>query len=171
MAVADIIDIPEGRTNDYLIHGVFAIIAAGILLLAHWSLTVLMTALAISLFLVSSGVQIDVEGRRARVYKAIGSLRFGTWVGMERYKSVSLRFTNESQVLTSRASQTNVRVRTFDLHLTTSSGEPILFHDFTDYTKARKCAETMAKQWSWNLTDEIQERRQHAQANAQNRRR
>ncbi|QQR85009.1 MAG: hypothetical protein IPJ76_10285 [Flavobacteriales bacterium] len=161
--MSKIIDIPEGRTNDYLIHGVFVVIAAGILMLAHWSVAILTAALAVALFLASSGVEIDVKGRRARIYKALGRLRSGQWVSTERYTGIAIHHTRESQVMTSRASQTTVRVRTYDVRLTTAGGEAVLFHDFTDYAKARKCAVAMAEGWKLELTDEVQERRQRAQ--------
>lgn len=169
--MSKLIDIPEGRTNDYLIHGVFVVIAAGILVLAHWSLAILMAGLAVALFLASSGVEIDVKGRRARVYKALGSLRSGQWVGMEQYTGITIHHTRESQVMTSRASQTTVRVRTYDVHLTTAAGEAVLFHDFTDYAKARKCAVTMAEGWKLELMDEVQERREKALGSVKDRRR
>lgn len=169
--MAEIIDIPEGRKNDYLVHGVFAIIAAGILLLAHWALTVLLVAIAVALFSVSSGIEIDLHGRKARVYKSIGRLRLGSWLAVDRYNSVAIRYTNESQTMGGRGPELTVRVRTYDLHLTGPDGASELFHDFTDYAKARKCAVTMAKGWALNLTDEVQERRERAQANAENRRR
>jgi len=169
--VAEIIDIPEGRKNDYLVHGVFAVIAAGILLLAHWTLTALLVALAVVLFSVSSGIEIDFQGRRVRVYKAIGRLRLGSWLAVDRYNGVALRYTNESQTTGGRGPELTVRVRTYDLHLTGPDGATELFHDFRDYAKARQCAVTMAEGWALNLTDEVQERRERAQVKAGNRRR
>lgn len=169
--MAEIIDIPEGRKNDYLVHGVFAIIAAGILLLAHWALTVLLVALAIALFSVSSGIEVDLDGRQARVYKAIGRLRLGSWLAVDSYNSVAIRYTNESQTMGGRGPELTVRVRTYDLHLIGPDGATELFHDFRDYAKVRQCAVTMAKGWSLNLTDEVQERRERAQVKTGNRRR
>ncbi len=169
--MANYIDIPEGRTNDYLVHGFFVAVAGLILFLVHWVLTVFMLAVAIALFRVSSGIEIDVEGRRVRVYKAIGSLRLGAWMRTITTRTVAIRYTNESQVMNSRATSTNVTVRTYDLHLIAQDGSSCLLHEFTDYAKARKCAVAMAQGWSLQLTDEVQERRQRAQASAASRRR
>lgn len=166
-----LIDIPEGRTNDYLIHGVFVVIGGGILLLVHWSLTLIALALAVALFRISSGVEIDAEGKRARVYKALGGLRMGMWRRPASCTGITIRYTNESQVMSSRASSTNVRTRTYDVHFMAANGTSYLFHDFTDYAKARKCAVTMAKSWSLPVTDEVEDRRHRAQANAGMRRR
>lgn len=154
------IDIPEGRMNDYLVHGFFVLVGGGILLLVHWSLAVLMVVLAVALFSVRSGIEIDLEGRRARVYKALGSLRFGAWQNVAAYRTIAIRFTNEAQVMNSRGSSTNVRVRTYDLHFANNEGAGLLFHDFSDHAKARKCAEVMARHWAMPFTDEVQERRQ-----------
>ena len=169
--MSSIIDIPEGRTNDYLMHGLFALIAAGTFLLVHWLFTVGLTVLAVAFFLVRSGIEIHPGGRRVRVYKALGKLRFGTWVQVGRDTSLAIRYTNESQVMNSRATSTNVRVRTYDLHFIGYDGASWQFHDFNDYSKARKCAVTMAKEWTLDLTDEVEERKKRAQDNVRTRRR
>lgn len=171
MSGQGIIDIPEGRMNDYLVHGLFVLIGGGILALVHWSLTVFMVVLAVALFSVRSGIEIDLEGRRARVYKALGGLRFGAWHNLAAYSNIDVRYTNEAQVMNSRGSSTNVRVRTYDLHFTNNEGALILFHEFTDYAKALKCAKLMAKHWSLAFIDEVEERRLRAQTNASARKR
>lgn len=169
--MAGFIDIPEGRTNDYLVHGVCALAAGGLLFLAHWALSVVMLAVAIALFRVSSGIEIDMDGRRVRVYKALGAFRLGAWMRTTTTRTIVIRYTNEAQVMNSRGTSTNVTVRTYDLHLVAQDGSSWLFHDFTDYAKARKCAVAMAEGWSLQLTDEVQERRQRAQAGMASRRR
>jgi hypothetical protein len=171
MSEQDIIDIPEGRVNDYLVHGFFMLLAAGILLLVHWALTVLLVVVAVGLFRVSSGIEIEVAGCKARVYKRLGTFRIGTWRSTVGYQRIMILYTNESQVMNSRGSSTNVRARTYDLQFANNEGARMLFHEFTDHAKAVTCAELMAKHWSLALTDEVQELRQRAQANAQGRRR
>lgn len=165
------IDIPEGRLNDYLVHGFFVAIAGAILFLVHWSLTMVMLLVAIALFRVSSGMEIDPAGKRIRIYKALGKVRSGSWLNIGQYDTLSIRYTNESQTMGGRGPELTVRVRTYDLYLIGSNGASQLFHEFTDYAKARKCAEAMARLWSMRLTDEIQERRQRAQVNVATRRR
>lgn len=165
------IDIPEGRLNDYLVHGFFVAIAGAILFLVHWSLTMVMLLVAIALFRVSSGMEIDPAGKRIRKYKALGKVRSGSWLNIGQYDTLSIRYTNESQTMGGRGPELTVRVRTYDLYLIGSNGASQLFHEFTDYAKARKCAEAMARLWSMRLTDEIQERRQRAQVNVATRRR
>lgn len=165
------IDIPEGRLNDYLVHGFFVAIAGAILFLVHWSLTMVMLLVAIALFRVSSGMEIDPAGKRIRIYKAMGKVRSGSWLNIGQYDTLSIRYTNESQTMGGRGPELTVRVRTYDLYLIGSNGASQLFHEFTDYAKARKCAEAMARLWSMRLTDEIQERRQRAQVNVATRRR
>ena len=157
------IDIPEGRTNDFLIHGVFVLIAGGILFLVHWSIAVLLFSLAVALFSLSSGIEIAVARREARVYKQLGRVRFGGWVSLERYSHIDLRYTNESQVMSSRGVETNVRVRTYDLHFTGPDGASHRFHQFSDHTIARRCTDAMVSNWSMTLTDEVQERRLRSQ--------
>lgn len=165
------IDIPEGRLNDYLVHGFFVAIAGAILFLVHWSLTIVMLLVALALFRVSSGMEIDPAGKRIRIYKALGKFRSGSWLSIGQYDTLSIRYTNESQTMGGRGPELTVRVRTYDLYLIGSNGASQLFHEFTDYAKARKCAEAMARLWSMRLTDEIQERRQRAQVNVATRRR
>ena len=135
------------------------------------ALSVLMIAVVVVLFCVSSGIEIDLARKRVRVYKAIGKTYVGAWLSVQPYNTISIRYTNESQLMGGRGPELTVRVRTFDLHFTGPDGASRSFHDFTNYAKARKCADTMANQWSWSLIDEIQERRHYAQANAPNRKR
>jgi hypothetical protein len=167
----EFIDIPEGRQDDYLVHGVVVLAAGGLLLLVHWSLTIVMVALAVALFRVGSGIEIDPVGKRVRVYKTLGTLRVGSWLLVHPYHAIVIRYTNESQVMNSRGSSTNVRVRTYDLHFIGPGGATALLHEFNDYTKARKSAETMARLWSMQIADEVQERRLRAQVRGTERRR
>lgn len=164
-------DIDEGVTNAYLIHGVFVVIAAGIAFLAHWSLTVLGFAIAVMLFRVRSGVEIDVRGRRARAYKAILKWRSGEWIACKDLVRIRIRYTQASQVMNSRFSTTNVRAKTYDLMMIEGSGEERMFHDFTDYAKARKAAEIMANGWICSLADEVQQMRQRSREHETDRRR
>lgn len=168
--MSTLVDIPEGNTNEYLVHGVFAIILGGILLLVSWVFTLLLVVLAVVLFRVRSGIEIDLAGRRVRVYRIIGTGKYGSWIDARPYQGIELRYTNESQVMSSRATSTNVRVRTYDLTFIGVGGE-YLFHDFTDHAKARKAAVTMAKEWSMTLRDEVGERRQRGRSFASVRRR
>lgn len=159
----NLIDIPEGRTNDFLIPGVFVLIAGGILFLVHWSIAVLLFALAIAFFSLGSGIEIAVSRREARVYKQLWRLRFGAWVPLDQYSHIDLRYTNESQVMSIKGVENNVRVRTYDLHFTGPDGASRLLHEFSDYRIARRCAEAMVSSWSMTLADEVQERRQRSQ--------
>lgn len=165
------IDIPEGRLNDFLVHGFFVAVAGAILSLVHWSITVLLLVLAITLFRVRSGIEIDPTGRRIRVYKGLGNFRVGIWLSIGRYDTVAIRYTNESQHMGGRGPELTVRVRTYDLHLNGPNGASHLFHEFTDYSKARFCSETLARLWSMTISDDVQERRRRAQENAPIRRR
>lgn len=171
MSGHSIIDIPEGRMNDYLVHGFFVAVAGAILVLVHWSITVVMIVIAAALFRVSSGIQIDPARKRVRVYKTIGKWRLGPWLRADPYNAVAIRYTNESQVMGGRGPELTVRVRTYDVNLNGPNGESRPFHEFRDYSKARSCAETMARLWSMTINDEIQERRKKAQENAPMRRR
>lgn len=165
------VDMDEGYTNDFLIHGLFTLIASGIAFLWHWSFTIVLVALSIALFRIRSGIEVDIDGKRARVYKAIAKLKWGSWVDASRFDRIELKYTNESQVMSNRGVETNVRVRTYDLHFEGPKGASCLFHEFSDYAKARRCVDVILSNWSMTLTDEIQERRQRSQATAHQRKR
>ncbi len=105
------------------------------------------------------------------MYKTLGKLRRGSWIPPTRYDTVPIRYTNESQTMGGRGPELTVRVRTYDLHFAGPDGASWPFHEFTDYSKARACGETMARLWSMTLDDEIRERRKQAQANVEHRRR
>jgi hypothetical protein len=171
MSARKLIDIPEGRLNDYLVHGFFVAVAGAIFYLVHWSITVVMIAISVALFRVSSGVQIDPALKRVRVYKSLGRWRVGQWLRTDPYNAIAIRYTNESQTMGGRGPELTVRVRTYDLHLNGPDGASRLFHEFTDYSKARSCAETMARLWAMNISDDIHARRKMALDNAPIRRR
>ncbi len=168
--MAELHDIDEGYTQDFLIHGIGVLAVGGILSLVHWSLSVVMLVLAIAFFRVRSGIEIDVDGKRARVYKAIGTFKWGAWVDTTPFERIELRYTNESQVMNSRAASTNVRVRTYDLVFKAPTHER-LFHDFTDHATARKATAIMVKGWSFAFEDQVELIKQRARENAVHRRR
>ena len=166
------VDIPEGRTNDFLVHGVFTVIGGAVLFyFDHWILGLLCLPLAVALFLVRSGVEIDLERREARVYKETGRFRWGGWMQLDGYTVIRLHLTRESQVMNSRGTSTNVMVRTYDVIFQAPRLSDKLVHDFLSYELARKAASIMSEAWELPVRDEVAEQRREAGARAAQRRR
>ena len=165
------VDIPEGRTNDFLVHGVFTVIGGAVLFyFDHWILALLCLPLAVALFLVRSGVEIELERREARVYKDFGRFRIGGWIQLEGYTSILLRYTSEQWARPMPAATTGVRVRTYDLLFQGSGLPEKLFHEFSTYPLARKAVDVMSKAWDLPVQDEVAEKRREAGARAAQRR-
>jgi len=169
--VSSVHDIDEGYTQDYLVHGVVALAVAGIMLLVHWSWTIVLGLLAVALFAMRSGIEIDVPGKRARVYKALLKWKFGEWLKTPTFSRIELIYTNEAQVMNYKSISTNVRTRTYELVLQGGVGDRLLFHEFTDYSKARKSADIMAQGWGLTLVDDVEVMKQRARQRAEQRRR
>ena len=104
-------------------------------------------------------------------YKALLKWKFGEWLKTPTFSRIELIYTNEAQVMNYKSISTNVRTRTYELVLQGGVGDRLLFHEFTDYSKARKSADIMAQGWGLTLVDDVEVMKQRARERAEQRRR
>jgi len=155
-------NIDEGNTLDYLIPAFFILLLTPITLyidfyqeglfihhLGTFGAVIVYTVLLISftvgitLLLVKSGIQIDSEHKRIRVYKSFNKYRIGNWIDFSELNSIKLEFTNDSIHLMSRGMEKTYRTKTYDLYLETTPGKFELLHCFDKKGLATKTVSTI----------------------------
>lgn len=169
MSEPGIIDIPEGQVNDLVVPGLFVLIGGGLLIIVHWTIGVAGMLFSLGFFFARSGVEIDVQAKRCRTYRALGPWKTGSWRDVGGCTAVHIKYYTDRPGYYPDTG-TEMHIRTYDLHLVLSDGSGEEFHDFSAYAPARRCAELMAKHWSLTFTDEVQERHQRARVTTRARR-
>ena len=161
-AMSKFYDIDEGYTLDLLIPAFFVALIGALGALFHIAITVVLVLVAILLVVMRSGVEVDVSGKRIRVYKSFGKWRYGTWIDLEQFDHVRIKYTKESQVMNARSITNTHRVKTFDLIFRTPGGAETEFHDFTDYALARRAMIHLVNELAFDFDDGVQDRRRSA---------
>ena len=166
----EIQDIDEGYTLDLLIPAFFIAVVGAIGAIFNFA-SLLLVLVAVLLVAMRSGVQIDVAGKRIRVYKSFGKWRAGKWIDLEQFDHVRLKYTRESQVMNARSITNTHTVKTYDLIFRTPEGKETEFHDFSKYPLARRALMVMVEEFGYSYVDSIQERKRSAKEHAPKHRR
>lgn len=164
--------ISEGNTNNYLIPGVLIVIAGIIFLLvglntAHIWLTILAALLfliALSLFIGTNGIEIDVERKKYRKYGKFGPFVIGKWIELTQLNAVRIQVHSESHAnemftaMPGRVASVNTKVLTYDLIVTNSRGESHIMYSFLKYKAAKTALQIVAEGFNVPSRDLIVER-------------
>jgi hypothetical protein len=126
-------DVNIGYKLQHLIPAFFIIVAGALLFFASWVLAVPVILLGISLLCMRAGIEIDTKNKAIRKYSAWGTVKFGSWISLQPYNHVEIRYTSESQSMHSRGSSVTVRTKTYDLVFFDGKGTEFEFNDFIDY--------------------------------------
>ena len=164
-------DIDEGHTLDLLIPAFFVALVGGFAALLHISFTVLLLGLAVCMVSMRSGVEIDVQSKRIRVYKALFRWKVGRWVDLQQFEHVRLRVTSESQVMHARSITNTHRVKTYDLVFRMGKEDQFEFHDFSTYPLAYRALAILVKELNFSYDDDVEARKKHARDHEVRRRR
>ncbi|MCH2234184.1 MAG: hypothetical protein MK078_08015 [Crocinitomicaceae bacterium] len=168
--MSGIIDINEGRTNNYLIHGVGLVILSLFLLAMGLAgnLIFLLPALgafifAVLLFGATNGVEFDIDNSRYRVYGKIGTRKTGIWKKLVNPQMAVLAiYTDNSSTefapAMGVAMPTQRKVTTYDLQVIDDLGEKHSIHDFLKYSVARKALKAVEEGYSIPVKDKIAEK-------------
>ena len=170
MAMSKFHDIDEGYTLDLLIPAFFIAVAGGIGAIFNFAF-LLLVLVAVLLIALRSGVQIDVEGKRIRVYKSLGKWKSGTWLDLSQFDHVRLKYTQESQVMNARSITNTHTIKTYDLIFRTPAGTETEFHDFSKYQQARQALKILVEEFGYSYVDGVQERKRSAKEHATEHRR
>jgi len=129
-------EIKLGYTFEYFIPGVLLIIIGGVSALGSIVAAIFLLIPGISLLLLQTGIEIDLDKKRVRKYYELFSLRFGSWIMTKKFSILELSPTNESQTMQHRAGQTTVETKTFDVIFVSKSGFSRELNEFKNYNTA-----------------------------------
>lgn len=153
----NISDINIGYKLQHLIPAFFIIVIGCLLFFAHWLFAIPVVLFGISLLCMRSGIEIDITNKQIRMYSALSNLKFGSWTDLKPYNHVELKYTNESQTMSSRGSTTTVRTKTYDLVFYKSDSKEEEFNDFIDYKIATQVFRIVASSFGMTSRNIIEE--------------
>lgn len=153
----EISDINIGYKLQHLIPAFFVIVIGFLLFIVHWIFVIPVVLFGISLLCMRSGVEIDITNKQIRMYSALSNLKFGSWTDLKPFNHIELKYTNESQTMSSRGSTTTVRTKTYDLVFYTPNGKEEEFNDFTDYKIATQVFKIVANSFGMSSRNIIEE--------------
>jgi hypothetical protein len=142
------IDINEGKTNNYLIHGIVVIVTsfilAGLTSVTSQLLYIPAAVLfifAILLFAATNGLQLDIANEKYRRYGKIGNQIFGQWHPITEPVSAVLMLHAENAFrgtapMMGRVSTLDTKTLTYDIQITDGFKKKHLIYSFLEYKKA-----------------------------------
>lgn len=153
-----IINISDGPSFKLFYIG-FLILGLSIYFFFHiWILTLILFPIGLSIFLSIKGILIDVENNRVKEYFNFLFLKIGTWESLDQFQKIILTRTNQSQVLTTRATISTVNTKTFDIYLCNESfSNEKHLKEFTDYNEAKDFLDKYASFLNLEFYDEVAE--------------
>jgi hypothetical protein len=155
------IDINEGHTNNYLVHGVFTLILSAPLMYFHVLFWLPFILIAIALFTSSNGLLIDVDNMRYKAYGNLLGYKTGKWITISRpihaalILSIERAKTNQAYIMGERGFSKSM---TYDIQLTNEFGETILMYEFLKYRIAIKALAAIEKGFKIKVTDKVAEK-------------
>lgn len=164
------IDINEGKTNNYLVHGIFAMLGVFIFIALYATISsiflipaFIILVLAILLFGASNGLEVDIHAKSYRKYGKVGPYKFGQWHTL--IDPISARITMQSSSVSKGASPMMGKIATldsksvtYDLLVLDSSGNNQILYDFLEYNKAKAALKSVQKDFKIPVVDEVLEK-------------
>lgn len=160
-----------GYTFEYFIPGVLVTIIGGVSMLANIIAGLIALFVGISMLLIKTGIEIDIEIKAVRKYYALFSIHFGGWMFIPRFPLLLLKFTHTSKVMESRASTRTSHLKTYDLVFSDGNNNEQELNDFKTYEQALKIATWISQNLSVTFKDEVKENYETALKNKQSRKR
>ncbi len=148
------LEINRGYTMDYLIHGTFSLIVAGISATFSSFLVICFLILAFCFYIIQTGISVDFENRKIRKYRSLLGKQFGPWTSIDPDDIIKLGLTDESQRMNSRGASTNVRAKTYDLIIVKNKEQEIIIYEFSKYTDAITLAQRLSDTFDLPLNNE-----------------
>tara|TARA_R110002072_G_scaffold302577_2_gene486407 strand:+ start:16080 stop:16601 length:522 start_codon:yes stop_codon:yes gene_type:complete len=142
------IEINEGKTNNYLIHGLVTVVTSIFIfyLSSVFSESLVIVAfivfvIAISLFIATNGLEIDIDKRMFRKFGKISVVRFGKWNKLLDIDRIELRMQSsnaQKNVMTGVVPALNSKSITYDIVVYDTFDDEQIIYDFLDYPKAKE---------------------------------
>lgn len=164
------IDINEGRTNNYLVYGVFVMLGALIsfgLAMAFLSFLFVVSALlfivAVLLFMATNGLEIMIEKNNYRRYGQIAGKKFGTWISIGVPQNAVLLIHAENAhkgnaPMMGQVATLDTKTLTYDIQITDDAGKQHIVYDFLDYKKAREALKAIQDAYNIPVSNKVAEK-------------
>ncbi len=155
------IDINEGNTNNFLVHGVFGVIISIGLFFVHFLIGLPVLLISMALFTTTNGILIDIEKKSCKRYAGILNYKLGDWKPLGKIEAVKLVLsierskTNQRYILGDRGVS---RSMTYDIVLTNDLKEKMLLYEFLKYRDALKALKAIEKAFNIVGQDKIAEK-------------
>ena len=176
------IDINEGRTNNYLVHGIgviaLSLICLGLSFVISDLLLIgffILFSIAIVLFSATNGLEIDVVNMRYRSYGKMITYKMGAWRTMINATSVTLKMSasngqKEANIGPGYLPPMNTKLINYSVVLTdTLDFDQVLF-DFLDYKKAKQAMLEITNSLNIPMTNLVAEKLAENRSTRRNRR-
>ncbi len=142
--------IDEGKTYEYVVHGLVIFILGLILLPIHWILTSFVLLISIGLFTIKTGVEINFETNSIRKYSNLLGFKGGKWYDLRRYHAVELRYNSQRLAAgyvnwSGYFSPKPRSIATYDLLLINKQGESLLLNPFLSFSAGDRTTEALKK--------------------------
>ena len=164
------IEISEGRTNNYLVQGVILMVVVIILFVASnlvnsfiFIPTALLFIVALFLFAATNGLEIDPAKQKYRKYGKIGPIKFGSWNSFTEPTSATLMLHSSNAQkgnlpLMGKVTTLDSKALTYDIFVHDSIQKSILIYDFIEYKTAKKALAEIAQAFDIPVIDKVSEK-------------
>lgn len=140
-----IIDIHEGFTNNYLIHGVIGLGIALILLSISLVFGIFAFLLCLIIFMGTNGLEIDLMNKQYRAYGSFLGYKTGTWLSLKEPVFAQLSISSENRYVGGVSGMAGSMVPnrgklkslTYDISLESKNGKWTTIYSFLDYKMAK----------------------------------
>jgi len=163
--------ISEGYSMNYLIPSVILFLVSVFIYIVNIPLGVCLSLAAISLLLIKTGVEVDLNNYRLRSFKEFLSIRRGVWFSLKDSKECLIDYNREAAIMSSRGSSNLVRSETFDLNIIFKSNSKKMIHEFTNYKLARQTSQLLQSEFDLNVFDQFLEIQRNIVSQRKSRRR
>ncbi|MDG1148636.1 MAG: hypothetical protein P8N52_10060 [Crocinitomicaceae bacterium] len=164
------IDINEGKTNNYLVYGVFVLLGAFTLIGFSMFFSnyfaipgIALFLIALLLFTASNGLELDSVAGKYRKYGKVGPVKFGQWHALIDPISAQLVIHSSNAQkgmfpMMGKVAPLDSKVITYDIVITDSANQAHLVYDFLEYNRAKNALQKIDETYGIPVVNKVAEK-------------
>lgn len=149
------ITISEGKTNSLILPAVIGLFVGAVVCVFIPIAGVILLAFSISLFLATTGLEIDATDKRYRKYTSYFGLKWGVWHSAVSVISIDLKLSAENGTYYHRLGERSHKSITYDLIIEDSFDKAQTIYEFMEYKPAKQAIKAFAEALQVEMTDYI----------------